>query len=132
MSTSLRCLIIEDSEDDAQLILRELRVGGYDVTAERVDTPEATRFALAREPWDLVISDYRMPRFTGLEALREIGQRSHPESPFEAPGSQYFPYRYEICLLIPRVIPRACFGHCSPLNTKHPTGSKEVERDEVL
>lgn len=66
---TLRCLIVEDMEDDAQLMLRQLRTGGYDVAWERVDTPEAMRAALARQPWDLVLSDYRMPRFSGLAAL---------------------------------------------------------------
>ena len=66
---SLRCLIVEDVEDDAQLMLDQLRTGGYDATWERVDTPEAMRAALDRQPWDVVLSDYRMPRFSGLAAL---------------------------------------------------------------
>jgi PAS domain S-box-containing protein len=69
MSTSLRALIVEDSENDALLVLRELRRGGYDVTWERVETAETMRAALDRQPWDIVISDYKMPHFTGLEAL---------------------------------------------------------------
>ncbi len=66
----LRCLIVEDVDDDAQLMLRHLRNGGFAVTWERVDTPEALRAALARQPWDVVLSDYRMPRFSGLAALK--------------------------------------------------------------
>ena len=78
---SLHCLIVEDVEADAQLILRQLRTGGYDVIGERVDTPEAMRAALARQPWDVVLSDYRMPRFSGLAAL-EILRASGIDLPF--------------------------------------------------
>jgi len=69
MSTPLKALIVEDSADDAQLLLAELRRGGYDVTWERVDTAEAMRAALSRQPWDIVIADYKMPGFSGLAAL---------------------------------------------------------------
>jgi PAS domain S-box-containing protein len=69
MSTPLRALMVEDSENDALLAVRELRRGGYDVTWERVETAETMRAALDRQPWDIVISDYKMPRFTGLDAL---------------------------------------------------------------
>ena len=78
---TLRCLIVEDAEDDALLLLRQLRDGGYDVTWERVDTPEAMRAALGRQPWDVVISDYSMPRFSGLAAL-ELLQASGLDLPF--------------------------------------------------
>lgn len=71
----LRCLIVEDMEDDAMLVLRELRAHGYVVTAERVDTPEAMRAALERATWDLIVSDYTMPRFSGLEALKLLQAR---------------------------------------------------------
>ena len=69
MSKTIRCLLVEDSEDDALLVLAELRRGGYTVTHERVETPEAMRAALDRQPWDIVIADYKMPRFSGLAAL---------------------------------------------------------------
>ena len=77
----LRCLIVEDAEDDALLLLRQLRAGGYDVTWERVDTAEAMRAALDRQPWDIVISDYSMPRFSGLAAL-ELLKASGLDLPF--------------------------------------------------
>jgi PAS domain S-box-containing protein len=60
---------VEDVEQDALLVLRELKRGGFDVTFERVDTPEAMSAALAKQPWDIVISDYSMPRFSALLAL---------------------------------------------------------------
>ena len=75
MSTPLRVLIVEDSADDTQLVLRELRSGGYDVTWERVETAEAMGAALVRQPWDVVISDYRMPHFSGLAALEQLKAR---------------------------------------------------------
>ncbi|HZC18130.1 MAG TPA: response regulator, partial [Rubrobacteraceae bacterium] len=76
--TPLRALIIEDSEDDALLIVRELRRGGYEPLYERVDTPEAMGEALGRGPWDVLISDYYMPRFRAPEALALLrGRDSH-------------------------------------------------------
>ncbi len=78
----LRVLIVEDSEDDALLLLRELRRGGYQPTHERVDTPQAMQRALSRqEPWDMVISDYRMPHFRAPEALAML-RESGSEAPF--------------------------------------------------
>ena len=65
----LKLLLVEDSEDDAALLLLHLRNGDYKVSCQRVDTAPAMRMALDREPWDIVISDYVMPRFSGLEAL---------------------------------------------------------------
>ena len=81
MSIPLRALIIEDSEDDADLLLRELRRGGYDVTYERVETAAAMQQALSRKAWDIVLSDYRMPQFTGLAAL-ELVKGSRIDVPF--------------------------------------------------
>lgn len=77
----LRCLLVEDSEDDARLLLRNLRDSGYAVTSERVDTPEAMRAALERGPWDIIISDYTMPRFSGRAAL-ELLQSTGQDVPF--------------------------------------------------
>ncbi|MBI4771868.1 MAG: response regulator, partial [Chloroflexi bacterium] len=81
MSTPLRVLIVEDSEDDALLLLRELRRGGYASAYERVETPEAMRAALARQPWDIVLSDYSMPHFSGPAALALL-QESGLDLPF--------------------------------------------------
>jgi signal transduction histidine kinase len=72
MSTPLRVLIIEDSEDDMLLQLRELRRGGYEPTHLRVQTGEELSAALHGQEWDLVLSDYVMPRFDGLSALRLV------------------------------------------------------------
>lgn len=69
MTNPLRVLIVEDSEDDAALILRELRRGGYDLSAERVDTSEEMEAALQNPEWDVVITDFNLPRFSALAAL---------------------------------------------------------------
>ena len=75
MGTSLRLLLIEDSEDDAQLLVHELKRAGYDVRYERVDTEETLTAALNRQTWDLAIGDYSMPQFSGMAALRIIQER---------------------------------------------------------
>jgi PAS domain S-box-containing protein len=72
MNTPLNILIVEDSEDDYLLLLRELQRAGYDPVHERVETPEAMRSALANRKWDIVISDYLLPKFSGLLALALI------------------------------------------------------------
>jgi PAS domain S-box-containing protein len=68
--TALHLLIVDDSAEDAELMVLALRRAGVDPTYERVETPEAMEAALARESWDLIISDYAMPRFSGLAALK--------------------------------------------------------------
>lgn len=81
MTAPLRILAVEDSEDDATLLIYEIARGGYVPEYELVETPEAMRAALAREKWDVVISDYVMPRFSGLEAL-EVLKESGLDLPF--------------------------------------------------
>ncbi|HXQ20781.1 MAG TPA: ATP-binding protein [Candidatus Acidoferrales bacterium] len=75
MSVPLRVLLIDDSEDDAALVLRELRHGGYEPTWERVDCAPALADALARQKWDLITCDYVMPSFSAPEALKLIHDR---------------------------------------------------------
>ncbi|RPI99482.1 MAG: response regulator, partial [Chloroflexi bacterium] len=81
MSLPLRVLIIEDSEDDALLLLRELRRGGFDPTYQRVETAEAMQEALYYQAWDLIVCDYAMPHFNGLEALR-LFRETGKDTPF--------------------------------------------------
>jgi PAS domain S-box-containing protein len=69
MIKPLRILIVEDSEEDALLLLMELRRSGYEPDFTRVETREAMKEELDRCEWDVVISDYVMPKFSGLEAL---------------------------------------------------------------
>jgi diguanylate cyclase len=75
VTPTLRLLLIEDSEDDAELVVRTLSRGGYDVAFERVDTPQALERALATRTFDLAIADYTMPRFSGTSALRLLRAR---------------------------------------------------------
>jgi diguanylate cyclase (GGDEF)-like protein len=70
MSKLLRVLIVEDSEDDAELLAIELERGGYDVVHQRVDTREDMQIALQNsQPWDIVLADYSMPQFSAIAAL---------------------------------------------------------------
>jgi PAS domain S-box-containing protein len=81
MPIPLRVLLVEDSEDDARLVLRVLRRGGYDPVAERVDTEDALRAALARGGWDVVLSDHSMPKLTSHTALA-LAQETGNDLPF--------------------------------------------------
>ena len=74
MAFPLRVLMVEDSEDDALLILRELKRGGFDVNLKRVETSRAMRAALEEDSWDVVISDYNLPGFNGVAALQVLKQ----------------------------------------------------------
>jgi signal transduction histidine kinase/FixJ family two-component response regulator len=82
MSIPLNLLLVEDSEADALLIIRELKHGGYKPTTfKRVDTPEGFRAALVERDWDVIISDYSLPRFSGSNALKLL-QESEIDLPF--------------------------------------------------
>ena len=76
----LRVLLVEDSENDALLLLRELRRAGYEVDHERVQTPGGMQKALETS-WAVIISDYRMPRFSAMEALK-MAKASGSDAPF--------------------------------------------------
>jgi len=80
MTKLLRVLVVEDSDDDAQLVVRALQNGGYRPTVERVESPEAMQAALTRE-WDLIISDYNLPQFSGPQALA-LARRDRGDVPF--------------------------------------------------
>lgn len=72
----LRVLIVEDFEDDALLMVRELARNGYHVDFLRVDSPESMAAALRSRSWDIVLSDHSMPRFNApaaLAVLKECG-----------------------------------------------------------
>src|SRR2546430_11901630 len=75
MSNPLRLLLVEDSEADAELLAHQLRRAGFTLAFERVETAAALAAALARAPWDLIISDNSMPGFTGTEALSLLRSR---------------------------------------------------------
>jgi len=78
----LRVLIVEDSADDAELLVRELQRGGYGPVCERVDTAEAMQAALAQQTWDLVVSDHSMLQFDSLAALNVLMKASGTDIPF--------------------------------------------------
>jgi signal transduction histidine kinase/FixJ family two-component response regulator len=70
LPTPLNVLIVDDSPSDTDLVLHELRRGGYDPVFQRVDTQEATAQALARGGWQVIIADYHLPGWSGLNALK--------------------------------------------------------------
>src|SRR5206468_2832204 len=81
MNPPLRLLIVEDSDDDALLIVRELKRAAYDPIYERVDTGATMRDALDAGSWDIVVSDVNMPQFTGTDALKLLRARDQ-DTPF--------------------------------------------------
>jgi len=68
----LNVLIVEDSEEDADLVVLELKRGGFDPVYRRVDNADAMAKALTERNWDLVLSDYSMPHFSVTEALNML------------------------------------------------------------
>jgi two-component system cell cycle sensor histidine kinase/response regulator CckA len=81
MSKPLRLLLVEDSEADADLILRQVKRGGYAPTYSRVEDAQAMREALEADPWDLVLSDWSMPAFSAPAALKVL-KESRLDIPF--------------------------------------------------
>jgi diguanylate cyclase (GGDEF)-like protein/PAS domain S-box-containing protein len=77
----LHALLVEDSEDDSLLVIDQLARSGFEVRWERVDNAAAMESALLRGHWDIVFSDYTMPRFRGDLAL-EITRLHDPDLPF--------------------------------------------------
>jgi two-component system sensor histidine kinase UhpB len=75
MTKELNILFIEDSPDDVELLLFELREGGIEPEWKRIDTADSLKKALLKQEWDIIISDYAMPGFTGLEALSIVKQQ---------------------------------------------------------
>jgi len=75
MNKNLRILIVEDSEEDTELLLHELRGAAFDPAFERVDTPAAMSAALDHQNWDLVVADFSMPQFNALAALELLNKR---------------------------------------------------------
>jgi two-component system, NarL family, sensor histidine kinase UhpB len=82
MGMALKVLLVEDSENDALLLVRMLRRGGYDPAWERVDTPAAMEAALDGDSWDLIISDHSMPAFSSLAALGLLRRKGFVDLPF--------------------------------------------------
>ena len=75
MSEPLRMLLVEDSEDDAELLAHELRRAGFALEFERVENAAGLEAALDRATWDIIIGDNSMPGFSGTEALSLVRAR---------------------------------------------------------
>jgi len=73
---SLRVLIVEDSEDDTLLLIRELKKGGFNPVYERVTTAAAMKKALKEKKWDIILCDYMMPRFNAPSAIYLLKEAS--------------------------------------------------------
>ena len=81
MARSLRVLILEDSENDLELLLRELRRHDYQPIYRRVETAESMNEALDQDSWSLILSDYSMPQFNAMQAL-DVLKRRNLDLPF--------------------------------------------------
>ena len=81
MAIPLRVLLVEDSEADALLLIRELRHGGFEPNFEQVDNAADLDAALTDPRWEVVICDYKLPQFDGIQAL-SIFKRKSLDIPF--------------------------------------------------
>ncbi len=81
ITSLLRVLVVDDSSDDTELLIRQLRRDGYDLSAERTETMDGLKAALDAQDWDIVVCDYNMPTFSGLDALAVVQER-RPDLPF--------------------------------------------------
>jgi CheY-like chemotaxis protein len=77
MKTPLSALVIEDSADDYELLVRELKRAGYEVQATRVESAKDMRNALENKRWDIVFSDSSMPGFSARDALGVLKSSTH-------------------------------------------------------
>lgn len=81
MGKLIRALLVDDSVDDVQLLLREIHQAGYNVEYERVETAAALSAALSEKSWDVVIAEHKMPNLSSSDALR-LFKRSNLDCPF--------------------------------------------------
>ncbi len=77
MKKPLNVLIVEDSEADTQLLVRELNRGGFEPAFERVDSAAKLLSALEKQGWDVILSDDAMPGFSSLAALEVLKEKGH-------------------------------------------------------
>jgi len=77
----LRILYVEDSPEDAELCLRDLEKAGFEPHADVVSTRDEFRRKLRSQPYDLILSDYNLRDWTGMDAL-QIAQKDAPDTPF--------------------------------------------------
>lgn len=72
MGTTIRVLIIEESQDDLELILHQLKKGGFTVVFRQVEDPESMGAALQAEPWDAILCDHLLAKFDFIAALQLV------------------------------------------------------------
>src|SRR5260221_12727078 len=81
MDKPINVLLFEDTPEDAELLMREMRKGGLHIVAHRVDTRAALEQALEQLQPDIILSDYSVPGFGGMQALALVRER-RPHTPF--------------------------------------------------
>jgi CheY-like chemotaxis protein len=81
LKTKLHILLVEDDVHDVELIARQLKTSGCDVSLTRVQTETEFRLELEAEPPDVILSDHGLPAFSGFKAL-EIVRETYPTLPF--------------------------------------------------
>jgi len=75
MNATLHLLIIDDSEDDARLLVRQLEKGDYHISSKRIESATAMEKALNEQTWDIIVSDYNMPGLNAFQALDLLKKR---------------------------------------------------------
>src|SRR5436309_8937869 len=68
----LRVLLVEDNPADIELVSRELRRGGFDLTMDVVETEEEFTARVRSNSYQVVLADYNLPQWRGLEALNVL------------------------------------------------------------
>lgn len=129
METPFKLLMVEDSPEDAELLLRTLRKGGMAPDYQRVQTAEALAQALEKGYWDVVISDYSMPGFDGTRALAMVHE-ADADLPF-----LFFSGTLEVEVAVEAMRQGASDyflkGHWNHLTRLVPAVRREVERRET-
>jgi PAS domain S-box-containing protein len=74
MAKLINVLVVEDSDNDTMLLLHELQCNGYEPKLRRVETANEMQIAIPEQPWDVILSDYTMPQFSGTDALKLVSE----------------------------------------------------------
>jgi DNA-binding NtrC family response regulator len=134
MGQPLRMLIVEDSKDDANLLLHTVRSGGYEPVYEVVDTSPDMRTALESQDWDLITSAHAMPHFSAPAAqalAKELrpnlpliivsGEIDHLAVSLIKAGARDYVQKAELARLVPvidRVLRDTELHHCSRVDAE--------------
>ncbi len=76
----LHVLVVEDSSDDARLIIHELKMAGFQIISERIQSAQELEQALNAKNWDIVLSDYTLPQYTAIDVLKAVKEKN-PDLP---------------------------------------------------